>query len=158
MTCLRVSWGTGAVSQGSRARITASTASFPAFAQLAATGAAAYAATTIHGARCVGRLRRTPGTPSAEYLRAPASRPNEPVSDPHWRPGCARRANHPGNSGIARVIVDVFGNFTEEKPLDGIKAHLMILCGGIHTRLALSDRVLSKRSGALGLCCNGRAF
>jgi hypothetical protein len=38
--------------------------------------------------------------------------------------------NHPGNFGIAVAIVDVFGHLTEEKPLNGIMAYLMILCGG----------------------------
>jgi hypothetical protein len=35
-----------------------------------------------------------------------------------------------GNSVIAGVIVDVFGRFAEGELLDGIMAHLMILCGG----------------------------
>jgi hypothetical protein len=36
----------------------------------------------------------------------------------------SKEANHPGNPGITVVIDDVFGHFTEEKPLDGIMAHL----------------------------------
>jgi hypothetical protein len=30
----------------------------------------------------------------------------------------------------------------------------VILCGGMHTRLAVSDRVPPKRGGTLGLCHN----
>jgi hypothetical protein len=38
--------------------------------------------------------------------------------------------NHPGNSEIAVVIVVAFSRSAEERPLDGIMAHPMILCGG----------------------------